>query len=127
MILVLDDRWSATTITTNASVMYNTGNNNSYTHSRGIDLRDQTVNSIDLRDHTGGEAFMEGNYDVSEHDSNNNECIYRDPSHLSSEDGLLTGEDEQALRESFVFIPTVKAIRSKTSDVAPIAMVKTIN
>ena len=50
-------------------------------------------------------------------------------SHLSAEDDFLNKEDEQALQESFVFIPTVKAVRSKTSDVAPIAMVKvkTIN
>ena len=44
-------------------------------------------------------------------------------------DAMLTEEDEQALHEAFVFIPTVKTVRFKTSDVAPIAMVKvkTIN
>ena len=57
----------------NASVMDNTGNDNSYTYSHGINLCDQPVNSIGLRDHTGGEAFMECNYNVSAHDSNNNE------------------------------------------------------
>ena len=67
---------------------------------------------------------MECNCDVSEHNSNNNEYIYGDPSHLSTEEDFLNEEDKQALRESFVFIPTPKAARSKTSDVAPIAMVK---
>ena len=54
---------------------------------------------------------------MSAHDSNNNEYIYGDPSHLSMEDELLTEEDKQALRESFVFIPIAKTGRSKTSDV----------
>ena len=76
----------------NASALDKTGNNNSYTHSHGIDLQDQPVNSIGLRDHTGGEAFMECNYDVSAHNSNTNtEYIYGDPSHLSKEDELHTG------------------------------------
>ena len=66
---------------------------------------------------------------MSEHNSNNNEYIYGDPSHLSKEDEFFTEEDEQVLQEAFVFIPTAKAVRSKTSDIAPIAMVKvkTIN
>ena len=114
----------------NDSAMDNTGNNNSYTHSHGIDLRDQPVNSIGLQDHTRGEAFMKYNYNVSPHNSNNNnKYIYGNPLHLSKEDELCTEEDEQVLCESFVFIPIAKAVWSKTSDVAPIAMVKvkTIN
>ena len=85
--------------------------------------------SRDLQYHTGGEAFMECNYDASVHNSNNNEYIYGDPSHLSMEDEFLTEEDEQMLQEAFVFIPIAKAVSSKTSDMAPIAMVKvkTIN
>ena len=45
------------------------------------------------------------------------------------EDEFLTEEYEQALQEVFVFIPTAKALWSKTNDVAPIVMVKvkTIN
>ena len=55
--------------------------------------------------------------------------IYGDPPHLSAENEFLNEEDKQALHESFVFVPTAKAVRSKTSDVAPIAIVKvkTIN
>ena len=66
----------------NASALDNTGNNNSYTHSHGTNLRDQPVNSIGLQDHTGGEAFMECNYNVSLHDSNNNEYIYMEILHI---------------------------------------------
>ena len=73
---------------------------------------------------------MQCNQDVSPHSSNNKgDYIYGDPSHLSMEDEILTEEDEQALHEAFLFIPTAKTVRFKTSDVAPIAMVKvkTIN
>ena len=112
----------------NSSALDNTGNQ-SYTHSHGNGSCNQPINSRDPGDHTAGEAFMECNYDVSEHYSNNNEYIYGDPSHLSVNNEFINEEDEQALRESFVFIPTVKTVRSKTNDVAPIAMVKvkTIN
>ena len=74
---------------------------------------------------------MEYNYDVSTHNSsnNNNAYIYGDPSHLSMEDEHLTKRDEHALQEVFVFIPTSRTVRFKPSDVAPIVMVKvkTIN
>ena len=78
----------------------------SYTYSHDNGLQDQRINSRYPRDHAGGEVFMECNYNVSEHNSNNNEYIYGDPSHLSAEDDFLNEEDEQALRESFVFIAT---------------------
>ena len=71
--------------TMNVIVLDNTGNQ-SYTHSHDNGLQDQPINSRDLRDHAGGEAFMECNYDASEHNSNNNEYVYDDPSHLSVED-----------------------------------------
>ena len=67
---------------------------------------------------------MERNYDVSAHNSNNNnEYVYEDPSHLSTEDEFLTEEDEQALQEAFVFIPTAKNVWTNTNDVAPIASI----
>ena len=37
---------------------------------------------------------------------------------------FLTEEDEQDLQEVFMFVPTAKAVRSKTRDVALITMVK---
>ena len=70
-----------------ASTLDHTGHN-SYTHSHGYDLQDQPVNSRDIHNPTGGEAFMEFNYEVGTHISNNtnDEYIYGDPSHLSMED-----------------------------------------
>ena len=109
-----------------------TGNNNSYTHTHGNNgLSDRPQSSKDPRDPTEGDTFMQCNHNVSLHSSNNNnEYIYTDPSHLSMEDAMfIDEEDEQALHEAFVFIPTAKTVRFKNSDVAPIAMVriKTIN
>ena len=112
----------------NAGALDNTGNN-SYTHSHGHVLRDQdqSINSVDLRDQTEGEAFIELSYNVSAHYSNNNNrnaYIYGDPSYLSTEDECLIEEDEQALQEAFVVIPTAKTVRIMISDLDPIAMVK---
>ena len=76
----------------NTGALDNTGNT-SYTHFHGLNLYHQPMNSRYLRDPTVGEAFMECTYDVNEHNSNNNEYIYGDPSHLSKEDELVTEED----------------------------------
>ena len=59
------------------------------TNSCGLDLRDLPMNSRDICDPTGGEIFMKFNYEVSEHNSNNSEYIYGDPSHLSAMMGFL--------------------------------------
>jgi len=54
---------------------------------------------------------MQCKHDASLHSSNNNgEYIWGNPSHVSTEDAMLTEEEEQALREAFVFIPTAKTV-----------------
>jgi len=61
----------AAPIVVNPSVPDRAGTNNRFTHSCDNGLRDQPiVTSRDLRDVTGGEAFMQCNNDMIQHNSN---------------------------------------------------------
>ena len=69
---------------------------------------------------------MQCNHEVSIYNSNSNkdDYIYGDPSHLSTEDELLMEEENQAFQEIFVFIQTSKTDWFKTSNVDSITMIK---